>query len=105
MKIKLKLKRENDLLSLAIQLREFKLGCSGRISDGNIELKIKFILEKIIDIPTFTGPTSTFRIRGRDTKPIVVVGFVHLSVSNKRLVLFLQPGRPCRSVSGTCLCC
>lgn len=91
-------------MGFSIQLREFEFGGGGRVSDGDIELEVEFVLEEVVDVPAFTGPTSAFGIGGGDAEPIVVVGLVHLRVGYERLVLLLQPLRPCRAVTRTRLC-
>lgn len=88
-------------MGLSVQLREFEFGGGGRVGDRDIELEVEFVLEEVVDVPAFTGPTSAFGIGGGDAKPIVVVGLVHLRVGYESLVLFLQPLRPCRAVSRT----
>ena len=86
------------LLGLAIQLRELKLGCGGRVGNGDIELEVELVLEEVVDVPALAGPAGALGVGGGDAEPVVVVGLVHLRVCDEGLVLFLQPLRPCSSV-------
>lgn len=86
-------------MGLAVELRELELGSGGRVGDRNIELEIELVLEEVVDVPALAGPTCPLGIGCGDSEPVVVVGLVHLSVGDQRLVLLFQPLRPRRPIS------
>lgn len=86
------------LMRFAIELRQFDFRGSCRVSYRYIELEVKFVLMKVMNVPTRANPAGTFGISG-DPEPIVVIGLVHGCISYQSFVLLLQPLRPFTSVA------
>jgi len=82
------------LLSLSIELRQLDLGRSRRVRNGDIKLKVKFVLQQVMDVPAFSGPPCAVGVGGGDAEPVVVIGLVHGGVGDQRLVLLLETLRP-----------
>ena len=97
--------KEINLLSFSIKLRQLEFRRGRRVGNRNIKLKIKLVLEEIMNVPALASPTCPFRIGCRDTKPIVIVWLVHLCIGDQSLVFLFQPRCPCSSISWTCLRC
>lgn len=68
------------LCSLSLKLRDLNFGCCCRIGGRNIKLKIKFIFDQLMNVPTLAFPMSSLFIRWFDGEPIKIAGFVDFNV-------------------------
>jgi hypothetical protein len=90
-------------MCLAIELRKlhFYRGCG--ISGWDLELEVKLIANKIVNVPALSipsipsvmpnnllGPISI----GFNVKPVIILILIHLNVLNQEHVLFLKPLNP-----------
>jgi hypothetical protein len=54
--------KEINLLSFSIKLRQLEFRRGRRVGNRNIKLKIKLVLEEIMNVPALASPTCPFRI-------------------------------------------
>merc|ERR1712141_38252 len=98
--------RQTDLPT-TIHLRRFPIefgdsnfGRSRRVGDRNVKLEVEFVLEKVVDVPTFSPPSRSFFV-GFQSEPVVILFLVIAHVLDQRLVLLFQPRWPVVAIAWT----
>ena len=79
---------------LALELRQFQLYRAGGIGGRDLKLQLKLITNQVMSVMADTLPLGCLFIDGLDFKPIIILFFVHLDVSDDGLEFLFKPGLP-----------
>ena len=91
--IKADLATSVHLERLSIELGQFEVHRSDRVSRWDLKAEIELPLDEVVHNPAFASPYSTISVR-RNREPVVVFLFVLANVLDQHLVLFLEPVDP-----------